>query len=383
MINFDKNSTTSTKKEIWDLMERYAVEEYANPSALYPFADEPRKAIAEAKEIISAEINCSPNEIYFVSSGTEADNWIIKSFFNSTDSDRVFVTSSIEHHAILNMFAKIEKMRAKVVYLPVDRNGIIDGDRLEWYMPDANLCSIMYVNNEIGTIQDINYIGHLCREHQVPFHTDAVQAFGKIKIDVDSQCIDFLSCSGHKFHAPRGIGFIYVRDKFKDIMSQWTIGGQQQGGLIAGTENVPGIVGIANATKLAYENLEHYQQTVHELYYYFKSQLKLSLPKVTINGGSGIENCMSVCFAPYKIKGEEILAFLGENDICASSGSACASESNEVSHVLKAIGLTDEEANSTIRFSFDDENTKEEVDEVIKVLINGIQLLGGLDEISE
>lgn len=374
MINFDKNATTKLSKTVWDLMEQYAVEEYGNPSALYPFSNNPRKAINEAKEILSNIINCEPSEIYFVPSGSAGDNWIIRSICRR---GTVGITSEIEHHAVLNTFKMLsEENQVHVIYIPIDGNGMVDEQKLNTHVPIANLVSIMYVNNEIGVVQDINSIGHLCRQHGTPFHTDAVQAFGKVKIDVDAQCIDFLTCSGHKFHAPKGIGFVYIRDKYINNMKPMFYGGSQQAGLIAGTENVAGIVGMAYAAQEAYEHLEENEKFVSELFWYFRSQLKIALPDIIINNAfDTIQNCISVSFVNYGIRGEELQAFLGENDICVSTGSACNSRSNEPSHVLKALGLSDNEANSTIRFSINENNTFEEVTTVIGILVKGVDLL--------
>ena len=375
MINFDKNATTGTNKDIWRLMEKFAVEEYGNPSAQYSFADESKKAVETSKEIIAELLHCQPEEIYFLASGSEGDNWVLNSLCRRGS---VAITSEIEHHAVLNTFKILsEERNVHVIYLPVDSSGRIDQGKLELHVPVSNLVSIMYVNNEIGTIQDIGKIGHLCRKEGVLFHTDAVQAFGKVHINVDADCIDFLSCSGHKFHGPKGIGFVYVRHKYKDLMRSWTYGGTQQDNLVAGTENVPGIVGLAKAAEFAYENFDKNQEKTHEVYWHFKSQLKLALPEIKYNAENyNIENCLSICFVNYGIRGEELLEFLNEFGICASSGSACNSSNKEPSHVLKAIGLTDDEASSSLRFSIDHENTVEEANEVIKALCEGVKLLG-------
>lgn len=374
MINFDKNATTQTSKTVWEIMEKYSIEEYGNPSAMYPFAEKSRKAINESKEILANIINCKPSEIYFVPSGSVGDNWIISSVCRR---GTVGITSEIEHHAVLNTFKMLsDEQQVHVIYTPVDRNGMVNENNLKTNLPVANLVSIMYVNNEIGVMQNISSIGHMCRQEGVLFHTDAVQAFGKVKIDVDKACIDFLTCSAHKFHGAKGIGFVYIRDKYKELMKPLFYGGMQQDGLIAGTENVPGIVGMAHAAIEAYDNLEENQKTISGIYWYFRSRLKITLPDVVINNPHcTIENCISANFAHYGIHGEELLAYLGERDICASTGSACNTASNEPSHVLRALGLDDDETNSTIRFSIDQDNTFEEVEEVIKVLEEGVELL--------
>lgn len=373
MINFDKNATTGINKELWTVMEKYAVEQYGNPSALYPFAEQSRKIIANSQEILASLIHCQPNEIYFLSSGTMADNWVINSVCRNGS---VIITSPIEHHAILNTIQNLhDNNGVRCITIPVDNNGIIDINEMERHIEVADLVSIMYVNNEIGSVQDIDKIGHLCRKFHTPFHTDAVQAFGKIPIDVDSQCIDFMSVTGHKFHAPQGIGFLYIREKYKGLMNPILFGGTQQRGLIAGTENICGIVGLAYAAKKAYDELEENKKFIHEVYWRLKSQLKLALPLAKFNSDSPLENCLNVCFADYKVRGEQLLEFLAENDICVSSGSACTSSSKEPSHVLRAIGLSEEEAESSLRFSFDAENTVEEVDEVIQVLAEGVRMI--------
>ena len=369
IINFDKNATTGTDKEIWKIMERYAVEDYGNPSALYPFADKSRQAITESRQIISDIINCDPEEIYFVPSGTMADNWVIRSMCGNKGK---FVTTPIEHHAILHTAEAIPGL--KVEYLPVDTDGLIHID--EDMLTDAKLVSVMYVNNELGTIQDINSLGHICRSKGIPFHTDAVQAFGKIPIDVDAQCIDFTSVSAHKLHGPKGIGFIYLREQYKDVIQPMFYGGEQQRGMIAGTENVPAIIGMAEAAKKAYDNLDDRNKQTKEVYWLLRSRLKVALNDIVFNNGNNnLENTISVCFVNYKVKGEELLAFLAEHGICVSTGSACASNSHEVSHVLKAIGLSDEEAGATLRLSVDEFNTTEEVVTVVNAIKAGVELI--------
>ena len=372
MINFDKNATTGTSAEVWEEMKKYALEQYGNPSALYPFAEESRKAIANAQERIAALIHCQPNEIYFLSNGSMADNWVL----NSVCRNGSFViTSSIEHHAILNILIALRDKNVRTLYLPVDINGKIDFRKLEQHIDVADLVSIMYVNNEIGSVQDIESIGHLCRKYNVPFHTDAVQAFGKVLIDVDSQCIDYMSVSGHKFHGPQGIGFLYIREKYKKLIQPLAYGGMQQRGVIAGTENIAGIMGLAFAAEKAYENLKNNSDIVHDIYWTLRSQLKIALPLITYNSNSSLENCLNVCFLPYKIAGEELLAFLGEQDICVSAGSACASQLKEPSHVLRALGLSKEAANSSIRLSFDAENTVSEAMQVVNAITQGVKML--------
>lgn len=372
MINFDKNATTGTNAEVWEEMKKYALEQYGNPSALYPFAEESRKAIANAQERIAALIHCQPNEIYFLSNGSMADNWVL----NSVCRNGSFViTSSIEHHAILNTLIALRDKNVRTLYLPVDINGKIDFRKLEQHIDVADLVSIMYVNNEIGSVQDIESIGHLCRKYNVPFHTDAVQAFGKVLIDVDSQCIDYMSVSGHKFHGPQGIGFLYIREKYKKLIQPLAYGGMQQRGVIAGTENIAGIMGLAFAAEKAYENLKNNSDIVHDIYWTLRSQLKIALPLITYNSNSPLENCLNVCFLPYKIAGEELLAFLGEQDICVSAGSACASQLKEPSHVLRALGLSKEAANSSIRLSFDAENTVSEAMQVVNAITQGVKML--------
>lgn len=375
MINFDKYATTGTNKDIWDAMSKYAVEQYGNPSALYPFATKSRNAIEDAKAMIAELIHCNPNEIYFVPSGSFADNWVIRSFSRAGSTA---ITSAIEHHAILYTFEEMQRRYGtRLIVLPVDTNGMIDVGKLTEHVPIANLVSIMYVNNEIGSIQDIDQIGHICRKYNVPFHTDAVQAFGKIPIDVDAQCIDFMSCVGHKFHGPQGIGFMYIREKYKDAMQPLTYGGAQQRNMIAGTENIAGIMGLAWAAIKAYSDLENNKEHIHEIHWNLKSQLKLALPEIAFNNGgeSCMESCVNISFNKYHVAGEQLLAFLAEHDICVSSGSACTSQSDEPSHVLKAIGLSDEEANASLRFTFDEENTVEEVETVVKVLTEGVHMI--------
>lgn len=377
MINFDKYATTGTTKEIWRLMEPYATEEYGNPSAMYPFAEKSRKAIADSREIIASLIHCDPDEIYFVPSGSVADNWVIRSICRAGSTG---VTSDIEHHAVLHTFEALKKeFGTRVIYLPVDINGLVDTDKLKEHISIANLVSIMYVNNEIGCVQDIDTIGHICRKADVPFHTDAVQAFGKVPINVDTQCIDFMSCVGHKFHAPQGIGFLYIRDKYKDVMKPLVYGGSQQRGIIAGTENISGIVGLAAAAERAYRALDENNKKIHEIHWSLRSQLKLALPKITFNNGGDacLESCVNVCFSNYNVSGEQLLAFLAQYDICVSSGSACTAQSDEPSHVLRAIGLNDDAANASLRFTFDEDNTVEEVETVVKVLTEGVKMING------
>lgn len=342
MIYLDNAATTPIKTEVLEAMMPYLKEDFGNASSVYALGRASRKAVEHAREQIAAVINAQPEEIYFTSGGTESNNWAL--------NDMVCLTSDIEHPSVLK--------RAYGETLSVDQHGFIDQVRLRHALElDWDMVSIQFANNEIGTIQPIEDIAWICQKYDVLFHTDAVQAFGKVPIDVQAMRIDMLSASGHKFGAPKGIGFLYVRrgTKIKPFMR----GGHQEKGLRAGTENVAGIVGIGLAAELANKTLEHRASKERTIQSLMIKRLTEEIPNVHDNGAlyekDRLPNIISLTIDG--VDGESLVMMLDTMGICISAGSACNSESIQPSHVLKAIGLTDEQAHSTIRISLSD-NTR-------------------------
>lgn len=366
LIYLDNAATTAVKPEVFEAMKPYFMETYSNPASVYSFAGKAKKAVEEARDVIAKALNAKESsEIYFTGGGSEADNWAIKVVAEMyKDKGNHIITTKIEHHAVLHTADWLEKKGYEVTYLDVDEDGLVSLDELEKAIrPDTILISIMFANNEIGTIEPIKEIGALAKKHGVLFHTDAVQAFGHVPIDVQDMNIDLLSASGHKFHGPKGIGFLYLRNGVK--LGSFIHGGAQERSRRAGTHNVPGIVGMGAATRLAMDSMEKNAKKETEVRDYLISRIEKEIPFVKVNGhrDKRLPNNVNVCFR--FIEGESLLIMLDQKGICASSGSACTSGSLDPSHVLLAIGLVHEIAHGSLRLTLSEDTTKEEADYVV------------------
>lgn len=372
---FDNAATTRIKEEVLEEMLPYFNEKYGNPSSIYSIGRASKKAIEEARKKVASLINCNPNEIYFTGCGSESDNTIIKGIvYTNRKRGRHIITSQIEHPAVLHTCQVLEKQGFEVTYLRVNKEGFIDIEELRSSIRnDTILISIMFANNEIGTIQPIEMIAKIARMHNIVFHTDAVQACGNVPIDVKRMGIDSLSLSGHKLYAPKGIGALYVRSgiEFEKFMD----GGHQEKNKRAGTENVAGIVGLGKACELARINLESHMQHLKELRDYFVAQVGEKIEDVILNGS--IENRLpgNANFSFVGVDGEALLLNLDAKGICASAGSACTSGSSAPSHVLSSIGLSNELAHSSLRVTFGEDNTKEDVDYLVENLCEIVKKL--------
>lgn len=374
MIYFDNAATTPVSKEVLDAMLPYLTEQYGNPSSMYSLGFEAKRAIDNAREIIAAAIGADPDEIYFTSGGTESNNWALNSLYNLSGQN--IIISNIEHHSIQYSAKNLQmKHNTSVAVVRADNAGYINYHDIERKIRyDTSLCSIMTINNEIGTIQDIYNIGSVCHKNDVFFHTDAVQAFGHKKIDVKQNHIDMLSASGHKLHGPKGVGFLYISKELTGrykLVHPYILGGQQERGLRASTENVAGIVGLGKATEIAMRDYSKNKELYKELFTRLLAGVE-QIPGSHMNA-AGDYRYFNVRFD--NVRAEELMGLLDTQGICVSAGSACASQSGEPSHVLKAIGCSNDEANSSIRISFGDQNTIEEVDEFLKYLKMDIELL--------
>ncbi|MBC7329933.1 cysteine desulfurase NifS [bacterium] len=367
MIYMDYNATTPIDERVLSAMLPYLKEEFGNPSSIYSLAQRARKAVEEAREKLAKLLNANPNEIIFTSGGTESDNFAIKGIaYAYQDKGKHIITSQIEHHAVLNTCKFLEKQGFQIAYLPVDRYGVVDLDALEKSItPQTILISIMFANNEVGTIQPIKKIGEIAKRHGVYFHTDAVQAVGKIPIDVKELGIDLLSLSAHKFYGPKGVGALYVRKGVK--ISPIIQGGEQERGRRGGTENVAGIVGLGKAAEIAQEEMTEEGKRVRALRDELERRLLERIPEVVLNGHpqNRLYNTLSICVK--YVEGESMLINLDREGIYASSGSACTSGSLEPSHVLLAMGVPPEVAHGSLRFSLGKFNKEEDVKRVSKV----------------
>lgn len=366
LIYLDNAATTSVKPEVFEAMKPYYLENYSNPSSVYSFAGKAKKAMEDAREVIAKSLGAaSNNEIYFTGGGSESDNWALKGVAEAyKDKGKHIITTKIEHHAILHTCEYLEKKEYEVTYLDVDENGLVTPEQVEAAIrPDTILVSVMFANNEIGTIEPIAGIGEVAHKHGVLFHTDAVQAYAHVPINVQEMNIDMLSASGHKFHGPKGIGFFYLSNKVK--LGALIHGGAQERSRRAGTHNVPGIVGMAKAAQLAHENMDEVQKKEIALRDHLIARLEKEVPYCRLNGDrtSRLPNNVNFCFR--FVEGESLLILLDQNGICASSGSACTSGSLDPSHVLLAIGLPHEIAHGSLRLTLSEENTMEQMDFVV------------------
>lgn len=366
---FDNAATTQVNQDVIKEMLPYFSIEYGNPSSLYSIGRRAKRALEEARRKIANIINCKPNEIYFTSCGTESDNLAIKGIaYANKEKGKHIITSKIEHPAVPNTCKELEEQGYKVTYLDVDQNGIVNVEQLKASIKtDTILITIMFANNEIGTIQPIEEIGKIAKENNIIFHTDAVQAMGNLKIDVKKLNINALSMSAHKFYAPKGIGALYVGEdvNFKQIQN----GGHQEKNKRAGTENLAEIVGMSKALELIYKNFENHNNKIKELRDYYIEKIQSNIVDSKLNGDR-INRLPGNANMSFKnINAEELLFELDEKGICASAGSACSSGSTSPSHVLTAIGLPPEWANGTLRVTIGMNNTKEEVDYLINALL--------------
>lgn len=369
MIYLDNAATTKTAPEVVDAMLPYFTEFYGNAGSIYKLGSESKKAVIQAKETIAATLGAEPNEIYFTAGGSESDNWAIKAAYEAyRDKGRHIITSKIEHHAVLYTCEYLEKQGAEVTYLDVDKDGLVDLEQLKKTIrPDTILISVMYANNEIGTIQPIREIGEIAAGQGILFHTDAVQAYGQLPIGVADCHIDMLSASGHKFNGPKGVGFLYISKKAK--IRSFIHGGQQERGRRAGTENVAGIVGMEAAVKRACRIMEEKTKKEIELRDYLITRIMQEIPDTRLNGHSirRLPGNVNVSFE--SVEGESVLIMLDMQGICASSGSACTSGSLDPSHVLLALGLSPELARGSLRMTLSEDNTMEELDIVVEELV--------------
>ena len=361
-IYLDNAATTKTRPEVVEAMLPYFTEFYGNPSSIYSFSDEPKKAVANGREIIAKSIGAKTNELYFTGGGSESDNWALKATAEAYKSKgNHIITSKIEHHAILHTCEWLEKHGFEVTYIDVDENGVLKLDELKKAIrPTTILISVMFANNEIGTIQPIKEIGEIAKEHGILFHTDAVQAYGHVPINVDELNIDMMSASGHKINGPKGIGFLYIRTGVK--IRSFIHGGAQERKRRAGTENVPGIVGFGKAAEIAAANMEERIKYESELRDYLMDRVIAEIPYARINGRRENRLPNNANFSFQFIEGESMLIMLDDKGICGSSGSACTSGSLDPSHVLLAIGLPHEIAHGSLRLTLSEETTKEDID---------------------
>ena len=383
IIYLDNAATTKTAPEVVDAMLPYFTEHYGNPSSIYSLGSESKKAVTEARETIASFLGCKTNEIYFTVGGSESDNWALKAAAEAYKSKgKHIITSKIEHHAILHTCEYLEAQGYEITYLDVDENGRINLEQLEKSIrEDTILISVMFANNEIGTIEPIKEIGEIAKKHNVIFHTDAVQAFGQVPINVDEYHIDMLSASGHKLNGPKGIGFLYIRTGLK--LRSFVHGGQQERGRRAGTENVPGIVGLGAAVKRAFAIMDEKTVKEIELRDYFIQKLETEIEYCWLNGDRINRLPNNVHFGFEFVEGESLLIKLDMAGICASSGSACTSGSLDPSHVLLAIGLPHERAHGSLRLTLSEETTKEDVDYTVSVIKETVEYMRNMSPLYE
>jgi len=382
-IYLDNAATTPLRKEVLDEMMPYLTDYYGNASSIYKIGLKSRMAIDSARERVANILGCLPKEVYFTSCGSESDNWAIKGYaMASLKKGNHIITSKIEHHAVLHTCQYLEKNGFEVTYLPVDENGQISLDELKNAIrPTTTLITIMYANNEIGTIQPIKEIAEIAHEHDIVFHTDAVQAVGSIKVDVKELGVDMLSLSAHKFNGPKGIGALYIKRGV--YPHNFMHGGAQESGKRAGTENTANIIGLAKALELATENLDEKVKKISSLRDYIIDRIQSEIPYCRLNGHRDIRLPGNVNFSFEFIEGESLLLMLSMNNIAASSGSACTSGSLDPSHVLLSIGLPHEIAHGSLRVSLGYQNTKEDADKLLEVLPGIVQRLRDMSPLYE
>ena len=384
VIYLDHAATTATRPEVVQAMLPYFTENYGNPSSVYDMGAKNKSAVTNARETIANALGTDTPNIYFTAGGSEADNWAIVATAEAyKNKGNHIITSKIEHHAVLHTCEYLEKERGfEVTYIDVDENGKVKLDELKKAIrPTTILITMMYANNEIGTIQPVKEIGAIAKEHGILFHTDAVQAFGQVPINVDEMNIDMLSASGHKLNGPKGIGFLYIRKGVK--IRSFIHGGAQERKRRAGTENVPGIVGLGKAVEIAVNTMEERTKKEAELRDYLIERVLAEVPYTRLNGDRQDRLPNNANFSFQFIEGESLLIMLDMAGICGSSGSACTSGSLDPSHVLLAIGLPHEIAHGSLRLSLGDENTKEEMDYVIEKVKGIVERLRAMSPLYE
>ena len=373
-IYLDNNATTKVAPEVLKAMLPCYEETFGNASSVHWYGQEAKALIDGARQQVAALVGAEPNEIVFTSGGTESDNLAIRGIVDATASSKHVITSQIEHHAVLHTCQVLQKEGVRVTFVPVDRQGLIDPADVEKALtPETVLISIMHSNNEIGTIQAIREIGKIAQERDIYFHTDAVQAAGKVSIDVTELAVDLLSVAGHKFHAPKGIGALYIRKGTR--IRPLVYGGSHERNRRAGTENVPHIVGLAQAAGLAMTTMEETATRVRDLRDYFEATVLKSIPGAQVNGSQNlrIPNTSNIRFD--QVESEGMVINLDLSGVACSTGSACTSGAIEPSHVLTALGLSADEAFSSVRFSLSRYTTREEIDQVLKILPGIVQRL--------
>ncbi len=383
LIYLDNAATTKTAPEVVEAMLPYFSDHFGNPSSVYSLAAESKKAVTEAREIIAGALGAKAEEIYFTAGGSEADNWALKSAAECyQNKGKHIITTKIEHHAVLHTCEWLEKQGFEVTYLNVDENGVVKLEELKKAIrPDTILISVMFANNEIGTLEPIKEIGEIAREKGILFHTDAVQAFGQLPINVDEYHIDMLSSSGHKLNGPKGIGFLYIRKGLK--LRSFIHGGAQERKRRAGTENVPGIVGFGKAVERAVSTMEERTKEERKLRDYLIDRVLKEIPYTRLNGHRTNRLPNNANFSFQFIEGESLLIMLDMEGICGSSGSACTSGSLDPSHVLLAIGLPHEIAHGSLRLTLNEEITREDLDFVVEQLKRIIERLRSMSPLYE
>ena len=382
-VYLDHAATTPARPEVVEAMLPYFTEKFWNPSSVYSPAAENKQAIDQCRDLIGKTLGTEGKNIYFTAGGSESDNWALKAAAEAYETKgKHIITSKIEHHAILHTCDYLESRGFEITYIDVDENGILKLDQLEEAIrPDTILISIMFANNEIGTIQPVKEIGEIARKHGVIFHTDAVQAYGQIPINVDEYGIDMLSASGHKLNGPKGIGFLYIRKGLK--LRSFIHGGAQERKRRAGTENVSGIIGLGKAVEIAFDTMEERTSKEREVRDYAIDRILAEIPYCRLNGDrrKRLPNNINISFQ--FIEGESLLIMLDMAGICASSGSACTSGSLDPSHVLLAIGLPHEIAHGSLRMTLGGETTKEDMDYVIDKLKEIVDKLRSMSPLYE
>ena len=383
LIYMDNAATTRVLPEVFEAMKPYFTEEYWNPASAYKTAGEAAQKVEESRAVIANAIGADPKEIFFTAGGSESDNWAIKGVADALkEKGNHIITTKIEHHAVLHTCEFLEKHGYEVTYLPVDENGVVNPADVEAAIrPETILISVMFANNEIGTIEPIAEIGKIAREHKIYFHTDAVQAFGHEEIDVNTMNIDLLSSSAHKINGPKGIGFLYIRKGVK--ISNLIHGGGQENGRRAGTTNTAGTVGYAKATEIALARMADRKKYESALRDRLIDKVLAEIPYTRVNGHreKRLSNNVSFCFR--FIEGESLLIMLNQKGICASSGSACTSGSLDPSHVLLAIGLPHEIAHGSVRLTLSEETTEEDIDYIVETLKQIVDRLRSMSPLYE
>jgi cysteine desulfurase len=383
LIYLDNAATTPLDEEVYEAMKPYFEDLYANASSIYSFAGKAKKAIDEARDTVADFLGAKSKEIYFTGGGSESDNWaLIATAFAKKDAGKHIITTKIEHHAILHTCEYLEKLGFEVTYLDVDEYGRVNPDALEKAIrEDTILISVMFANNEIGTIEPIKEIGEIAHRHGIWFHTDAVQAYGHVPINVDELNIDMLSASGHKINGPKGVGILYIRDRVK--IGAFIHGGAQERSKRAGTHNTPGIVGFGKATEIAARKQKERAEYEKNLRDYLVKRVLDEIPYTKYNGHATERLSNNANFSFRYIEGESLLILLDQKGICASSGSACTSGSLDPSHVLLAIGLPHEIAHGSLRITLSDRTNKEDIDYVVDELKKIVERLRSMSPLYE